>query len=149
MSASDTQLDGYDHIKRKLGKVQWQTWSTVLRYGPLTRNEVDEYNGRLYPSTHKTNPSWSRRLVELETMGVLRRPHTKMCSLSGQNCDAWEAVNAVPSPLPKGSRKNPTKSELRTAHQWLKAVADFYCQGRGAMPYEVQVVLDWLNRKGQ
>ena len=146
---SETQLQGYEHIRARLGRVQWEAWAALRLNGSLTRNELDQFNAsHLYRGAKTANPPWSRRLVELERMGVAHRPTTKICTWSGQECDAWEALDAIPKRLAK-RRKNPSRSDLAVAARWLQEIALEHEAQVGDLPDVVHIVIDWLEARGR
>lgn len=93
MTRSPTTLAAYDAIRRNglLSRSRFAVYECLLEHGPLTRNELDH---RL--SHGSVNPTYSRRLVELERLGVVQRVGTFRCSITGFECDAWDVTDSLP-----------------------------------------------------
>jgi len=100
-----TCLAAYEEIRDSglLSKRRWETYQALALYGPLTRNEVD---AQLAPG--QPNASFSRRLCELERLGVISRADVRVCRVTGKNCDTWDITDNTPSreaPVPRRAVK--------------------------------------------
>lgn len=74
---------------------RWEVYSHLFQHGPLTRNELDRDLAHGRP-----NPAYSRRLAEMERMGVLARVGVRVCLVSGFNAELWDVTDQLPTKLP-------------------------------------------------
>lgn len=96
MSERQTGIDAYEKIKRdgSLTRAQLEVYKCLHEAVPdgMTRNEID---ARLSPG--KPNAMYSRRLSEMERMGVVRRmAGSRICSVSNHRCEAWTVTGKLP-----------------------------------------------------
>jgi hypothetical protein len=106
---TDNSRRAYETIVENglLSRAYLAIYTHVFNHGPVTRNKLD---AALCPG--KANPWPSRRLVEMERMGVL--------AVVGQDesgphrMDIWDVTCNLPVDLPKRvSLKNQVRRELR------------------------------------
>lgn len=92
-----------------LPKRQIEAYELIYLHGPITRNELDQ------KAMHGTvNPSYSRRLKELEDRGVIYRASKRKCTITGHQCDAWAVTSNLPvKPVPKESEKDRLRRYLQ------------------------------------
>jgi len=92
-----TSLEAYRRLRDSgtLSRLRWIVYDQLWHHGPLTRNELDA--ALRGPST--INASYSRRLTELEDMGLAARVGVRQCLFSGRNCEVWD-VTDLDTPLP-------------------------------------------------
>lgn len=101
-----TTLEAYRRMEDegRLSKARWKVWKFLYHQPGCTRNEIDAglANGR-------PNPAFSRRLSELERMGVVERGPIRKCTITQFNADTWFALEQLPNapanPLPKREQK--------------------------------------------
>jgi hypothetical protein len=93
MNRSPTSLGAYTLIKESgvLSRSRWDVYDCLFKHGPMTRNELDATLSR-----GGVNPTYSRRLVELERLGIAHRDGTKTCRITGFTCDAWDVSGEQP-----------------------------------------------------
>lgn len=84
-------------------------------HGPCTRNELDQALGEGHP-----NPTFSRRLTELEAMGVAVRVGVRRCLVTDCKADLWDVTNKLPSDRAPAKRA-PLKTRLTTLLAAVKA----------------------------
>jgi hypothetical protein len=85
-----------------LQRRQLETYEILFRFGPLPRDEVDEKGYAEYGAEGvRTNPPWSRKLTELERMGVAF--HVEGVH-RGEDNYLWDVTSALPKALPKAMR---------------------------------------------
>lgn len=87
-------VDAHEAITKNglLSRSRWQVYDALFLFGPLSRNELDvRLKGPDMP-----NPTFSRRLVELERLGVAVRGGKRPCSVTGEPCDAWDVTSNLP-----------------------------------------------------
>ena len=72
--------------------------------GPMTAGEL---TAQMKPP-NQTNPSYHKRLSELEALGVVHRIGTRPCKITGHNAIVWEVTDNLPveKPTKKPSWKN-------------------------------------------
>lgn len=108
---SETSLQAYRAVEAsgRLSRARWLVYVLLFKQGPLTRNEIDV---RL-KAPGVVNPTFSRRLVELERISLIHRPTKKMCSVTGHECDAWDVTGICPANLfmPKIKSKKEDKQQ--------------------------------------
>lgn len=73
----------------------------------MTANELDRH---LAPGV--INARFSRRLIELERMGLIARKGARECRVSGNRCDVWQYAPHAPVERPQVPRM-PTPDEAR------------------------------------
>lgn len=107
-------------------RMRLQVYCWLYVYGPATRSELDD---GLRVRT-EVNPSYHKRLSELERMGVVETVGERECHITGHNCITWDTTNlATPRPLPTARQ---TKSETIAKYDSL-----------------IGEVIDWLeNQEG-
>ena len=93
----------------------------------MTANELDRH---LAPGV--INARFSRRLIELERVGLVARRPARECRVSGNRCDVWAYAPHAPVERPAVPRM-PTPDEARGITLWDQAAS-------GPMP----VLRDWL-----
>ena len=142
----DTSIQAYQTIEANglLSEMRWNTYDCLYRHGPMTSSELDE---RMKKEGTLTRRSSQPRLHELRERGCVRELDKVLCSITGLTVIQWDVTSNLPAAVVNSS-VNPTKAQMHSAHQWLRAVTDFYCYGRGSVPPDVQAVLVWLGRKG-
>lgn len=86
MNANTLEAYRRMHSDGRLSEHRWRVCELLIERGPMTRNEIDAALG-LSP-----NASYSRRLTELEDLGLAVREGTKSCSITGFKCDLWRVV---------------------------------------------------------
>ena len=89
-----TSLEAYERIKREglLSKMRLAVYGCLYEHGPLTASEVDE---RLVEPGKR--PHASKRLTELEALGVAVRVEVRACRVTGNRAQAWDVNADLPS----------------------------------------------------
>lgn len=90
-----TSIEAYEHMRREglLAGAQLEVYEGLARLGGLTRNELDQALSGGQP-----NPTFSRRLAEMERRGVVSRGKARECCVTGRKCEVWTAVpRAIPT----------------------------------------------------
>jgi hypothetical protein len=96
----ETSAEAYAYLVSSgaLARAQAAVYSALYLHGPLTRNELD----RRLAGPGQPNPTFSRRLADMERMGVIRRVGVRPCAITGRNADAWDVTSqVVPAKLEK------------------------------------------------
>lgn len=101
----------------RLARSQRAVYRALYEAGPMTRNELD---ARLAPG--RPNPPHSRRLVELERMGLVRRVDVRPCTVTGDSADAWD-VTALEEPR-KVPRRVPELPLLRSKLATIRSLLE-------------------------
>jgi hypothetical protein len=83
--------------------------------GPCTRNELDQALGEGSP-----NPTYSRRLTELEAMGLVARVGERRCMVTDFKADLWDVTDTLPSDRAP-ARRAPLKRRVETLLAAVKA----------------------------
>lgn len=101
-----TSIQAYQQIRDSglLSEMRWKVYDYLFNNGPLTANELTKGLLGAYP---KANPSWHKRLSELERCGVAATMGTRVCSVSGNNCTLWDVTAALPMKKPKLPKTRP------------------------------------------
>lgn len=86
-----TSVEAYWKVVPFLGEMQEQVYRCLWHNGPMTGNEVDV---ALSPPG-KVNPSYHKRLSELEKRGVVLIAGTRKCRVSDENCQIWDVTDAT------------------------------------------------------
>lgn len=125
-----TSLEAYQSLRDSgvLSNLRWAVYDALFHHGPMTRNELD---ARLKGQS-TINASYSRRLTELESIGLAHRPETKLCPHTNRRCDAWDVtslhrpVAPPPAPPTKGTVIASLKQLLREACAELESTGDLF-----------------------
>lgn len=115
-----TQLEAYERLKASgaLGRAQFAVYEYIAFHPGCTRNELDRALGEGRP-----NANFSRRLAELERMGLLCRGPARPCAVTSHNCKVWTATgNSLPLRVRKGpSRRAQLEGAFRQIRTLLKS----------------------------
>lgn len=108
-----TSLDAYRIIteSRALSAARLAVYRYLFEHGPLTRNEIDKGLAQGRP-----NPTYSRRLAEMERMAVLQRVGERVCSITGFRAELWDVTDKLPQK--ETSRVVRRKRESLLAQLW-------------------------------
>jgi hypothetical protein len=106
-----------------LSRMRWIVYNDLAVNGPSTAGEV---TSRLI-GAHVGNPSYHRRLSELEELKVAHRTGTRPCSVTGYDAEIWEVI---PNALPQGKIKprvglTPKRSQIKAAVGELLELIEF------------------------
>jgi hypothetical protein len=93
----------WQNVQNALSKYRGLVYSILAMHGPSTASEI---TFRLPP---KGNPSWHRRLEELEIQGVVRRTGMRKCSITKEQAYEWAIVPGV---MPVKYKAPPSEKEL-------------------------------------
>jgi hypothetical protein len=115
-----TSLAAYNEIKASglLSRMRWIVYDHLYHHGPLTRTEVDLHLKR----DDEVNPSYHKRLSELERAGVVTTVGRKTCSITGKECELWDVTDALPVPVDPNELMRPTRKELVEAASELRGI---------------------------
>jgi hypothetical protein len=88
-----TSIDAYRTIVEsgRLGESKCAVYRWLFEHGPATRNELDQALGHGNP-----NPTFSRRLTELEALGVVARVGQRRCLVTDYKSDLWDVTDKLP-----------------------------------------------------
>jgi len=75
-----------------LSRMRWKVYEHLFHHGPLTRSELDS---RL-KGPKEVNPSYHKRLSELERQGVVKTVGRRACSITGRECELWDVTANLP-----------------------------------------------------
>lgn len=97
-----TSLAAYRALQQSgaLSSMRWVVYDCLFHFGPMTRSELD---ARLRGKA-TVNPSYHKRLCELERMGVVARFGTRPCSVTGRDCFLWDVTPASSVTTPGASK---------------------------------------------
>ena len=121
MNHHPNTIEAYESIKRNgsLSAARFAAYEAIFQHGPVTRNELDRI---IAPGA--ANPSYSRRLVELERLGVIERVGSRKDKITGFVCDEWAASGRLPDPAAiLKSKRRPTSTEISVALEELRQIA--------------------------
>jgi hypothetical protein len=76
----------------RLPPARWAVWALLYREPGRTRNELDRLLSQGQP-----NPTFSRRLTEMERSGVIERGPARRCTVSGHKAETWYALDRLPT----------------------------------------------------
>jgi hypothetical protein len=72
-------------------------YETLFRVGPATAGEITAELLQDPANQHIVNPSYHKRLPELERRGVVRRIGKRTCKVTEKVCDLWDVTEALPA----------------------------------------------------
>jgi hypothetical protein len=115
-----TSLAAYNEIRESglLSRMRWVVYDHLYHHGPLTRTEVDLNLKR----DDEVNPSYHKRLSELERVGVVTTVGRKTCAITGKECELWDVTDALPIPVEPNKLTRPTRKELAEAASELRDI---------------------------
>jgi hypothetical protein len=99
-----TSREAFERLRDSgaLSSLRWAVYEALFHRGPMTRNELDAQ----LRSENAINASYSRRLTELERMGLIKRVSIRACRFTGRNCETWDVTDCpVPLPIDKPASK--------------------------------------------
>lgn len=107
--ARQTSIATYHAIRASgvLSRMRLRVYDWRYTNGEATRSELDQG----MKSAGEVNPSYHKRLSELERMGLVSVMHERPCKVTGRVCMAWETTNLT-NPLPLTKPKNKSKRVL-------------------------------------
>lgn len=116
---SETGLAAYQYIRDSgiLSRCRWLVYELLWKSGPMTRNEIDS----ALRVSGAPNPTYSRRLTELERMDVIERIGTKPCRVTGHECDLWSVSGRMPVKTQRRRSAREELAELRKRVEVLEA----------------------------
>ena len=90
----DTSIQVYHQIRAEglLSKMRLKVYEHLFNHGPLTRSELDSQ----LKGPAEVNPSYHKRLSELERQGVIRTVGRKACSITGREVELWDVTANLP-----------------------------------------------------
>ena len=90
-----TSIQAYKEIVEsgRHSQMQQAVYHTLYHYGPLTRTALDD----MLKSVGTVNPSFHKRLSELEKMGVVWRPGKVKCPKTGKRVYLWDVTSNMPA----------------------------------------------------
>jgi hypothetical protein len=141
-----TSIAAYNQIKADgtLSRMRWKVYDYLFHHGPLTRTEVDM--GLKGPG--EVNPSYHKRLSELERQGVVTTVGRKTCNITGKECELWD-VTALATPIPfDATSKSPSRKERQAAAAELRDIYKvLVAQGHQGFSDNLVRVCKWLAAK--
>lgn len=151
MTERDLSSEAYERIRSEglLGQRQLEAYHTLFHCGPLGRNELDRLAGDVFHSEAHSNPPWSRRLTELEKMGVARRVRVAACPQTGFDGELWDVTSQLPKKLDLKDTK-PPKKKLAEAIEYISMAIKFMAADEGGVvPEAVQHTMRWLRKSNE
>ena len=107
-----TSRESWQSVKDSglVSKMRLRVYDWLYRSGPSTQSEVTAG----LKGQGEVNPSYHKRLSELERQGLVESVSERPCSITGRNCIAWQTTDlCMPRPLPKAKKsKAKTIEEL-------------------------------------
>lgn len=114
-----TQEAAWNRIRPTLAKSQAAVVGLLIERPSLTRNEIDRELGH-----GMVNAVFSRRLAELERMGVLSRGPVRACSVTGHPCETWVVTWEMPSKPPSGKARRSKRKVVESAFQTIASLLE-------------------------
>ncbi len=112
-----TSAESYAKIKSQglLGKLQWNVYDALYRYGPRTEGEIWKMFEAVY-QRHSIAP----RVAELKRMGLVYETGIRACALTGRNCIAWDVTDGMPIIVERRYSKDDEIKSLRERIKYLE-----------------------------
>lgn len=106
-----------------LSRMRWIVYDDLAMNGPSTAGEV---TNRLM-GAKVGNPSYHRRLSELEELKIVHRTGTRTCNITGYDAEVWEVI---PNALPQGKIKprvghTPKRRQIASALESILDLIEF------------------------
>jgi len=139
----DTSIDAFHEMEEVLSLMRLEAYNMLHDHGPLTGREMN---------ARADNPSFHKRLSELEDMGVIYTPGKRVCTVTGLLVHEWLVTSGSPKKLIKQAPPRPKAEQILVAvnfMRWLYVLASYR---KKAVPDEFVVVvrwLRWLSRKAK
>jgi hypothetical protein len=105
--------------------------SAVRQHGPITRSELDA----VLKGPNEVNPSYHKRLSELERKGLVAVVGTRPCRISGRRCAEWAVPPPGFVPVTRGLSQEAIEATVNLLHSLEP------------LPALVMIVLVWLEGK--
>lgn len=114
----DTSIQAYHQIKDEglLSRMRLMVYEHLFKHGPLTRSELDNQ----LKGPNEVNPSYHKRLSELERQGVVKTVGRKACSITGRECELWDVTSALPIPFTRDPSKKQVLLDAAKAYAQAK-----------------------------
>lgn len=112
----DTSLEAWRIIQHTLQRQKLKVYNALYANGPLTRSELDQ----LLKGPNEVNPSYHKRLPELQRLGCVRTNGERPCTVTGFNCLEWDVTSALPAEPAKHKAKMPDKAARVRLYKELK-----------------------------
>ena len=130
-----TSLESYQTIMTTglLARQKMEVYQAVAELGPITGSELDAALKR----DDEMDPPYSRRLSELERLGVVQRAGTRTCAATGNVATQWVITDRLPEKPKSEHVARPDAETIRYVVEWC---------GRHAstLPPEFDALLTWL-----
>ncbi len=100
-----------------VSKMRLRVYNWLYVNGPSTRSELDA--GMMGPA--EVNPSYHKRLSELERMGLVEVGKERPCGITKRNCISWRTTD-LSSPIPmvtRAKKPNPLAGIIEELSGWL------------------------------
>ena len=96
---SPNSLLAYRQIEAEglLSRMRLVAYQALFNHGPFTRSELDDH----CKGPGEVNPSYHKRLTELERLGVAVRVRVRPCRITGRECDEWDVTESLPVEPPE------------------------------------------------
>jgi hypothetical protein len=135
----------YAEIKNNglLSRMRWRVYDYLYHHGPLTANEIDA--GLMGPA--EVNPSYHKRLSELENAGTVREVGERACRISGRNCIEWDVTANLPNIVTPAHVPQPPKAVLARALQELAVLHTMANQNGQPFSRDLLRVCAWVGYK--
>lgn len=131
----DTSHESYASVRPALPRLQALVLQALIDCGPMTRSELD----KSLAGPGEVNPSYHKRLSELERLGLVRAGKRRPCRVSGRTCIEWEPSSGQSFPPPKISWKQRAldaektvielRGEIARIHASLGTTATYLLRG--------------------
>lgn len=132
-----------------LSRMRWVVYDDLAQNGPSTAAEVTT---RLI-GPKVGNPSYHRRLSELEELKVVHRTGIRCCRITGYDAEVWEVINGA---LPQGKVKprvgmTPKRSAIKAGLESIIELVEFREKHASyTVSTELEAVCKWLaHRAGE
>jgi hypothetical protein len=126
-----------------LSRMRWVVYNDLSVNGPSTAAEVT--TRLLGPNVG--NPSYHRRLSELEELKVVHRTGIRTCHVTGYDAEVWEVITGA---LPQGKVKprfgmTPKRAAIAAGLEEIIKLVEFKEQHGGhTVSPELEAVCKWL-----
>lgn len=136
----ETSLDAYRAIRDSgiLTNMQFEAYSMLHEHGPLTGSEMDDL---------AKNPSFHKRVSELEAAGVVVTQRLRICRVTGLLVHEWQVTGMMPQKVSRQAPPRPKVKQILAALSFMRAMYKLAVAQKIEVPEGFIAVARWLSWK--